>query len=313
MDLKEARYILAIAKHKNIGKAAESLFISQPSLSKYLKNLERQLGSPLFSRIDNAYIPTYVGERYLYYAEQIADLGKEWNQEYRDITHREHGRLHIAIPIMLGSTLLQPTLMEFHTRYPHITVNVMEEVNFIAEQTLTNHSIDLTFYNVHEFPKLLAYEIIQREEIVLILPGCHPLAKKAEKKPGFCYPWLDLSLLNQENFILLYPDQNTGSIALKLFSEYQIQPPILLHTRNSQMSIQLAMDGMGAAFAPASYFHFLEKNRTDRPLCFSIGHTPVVTTTIAAHRPKRYLSQYAKDYIQILQEYCLRKQGDSGN
>ncbi len=307
MDLKEARYILAIAKHKNIGKAAESLFISQPSLSKYLKNLERQLGAPLFSRIDNAYIPTYVGKRYLYYAEQIADLGKEWNQEYSDITHRKQGRFHIAIPIMLGSTLLQPTLMEFHKRYPHITINVMEEVNFIAEQTLTNHSIDLTFYNVHEFPKLLDYQVIRTEEIVLILPENHPLSEKAEKKPGFCYPWLDLSLLNQENFILLYPDQNTGGIALKLFSEYQINPPILLHTRNSQMSIQLAMDGMGAAFAPASYFHFLAKDRSDRPLCFSIGQTPVVTTTIAAHRPKRYLSQYAKDYIQILQEYCRKK------
>ena len=46
MELKEARYILAIAKHQSIGKAAESLYISQPSLSKYLKNLEERLGAP---------------------------------------------------------------------------------------------------------------------------------------------------------------------------------------------------------------------------------------------------------------------------
>ena len=49
MELKEARYILAIARHQSIGKAAESLYISQPSLSKYLKNLEERLGAPLFS------------------------------------------------------------------------------------------------------------------------------------------------------------------------------------------------------------------------------------------------------------------------
>ena len=47
MELKEARYILAIAKHQSIGKAAESLYISQPSLSKYLKNLEEQPGRSL--------------------------------------------------------------------------------------------------------------------------------------------------------------------------------------------------------------------------------------------------------------------------
>ena len=58
MELKEARYILAIARQGSIGKAAESLFISQPSLSKYLKNLENQLGGPLFYRRDNCYTPT---------------------------------------------------------------------------------------------------------------------------------------------------------------------------------------------------------------------------------------------------------------
>ena len=75
MELKEARYILAIARHQSIGKAAESLYISQPSLSKYLKNLEERLGAPLFSRHENRYYPTYMGERYLHYAEQIVACG----------------------------------------------------------------------------------------------------------------------------------------------------------------------------------------------------------------------------------------------
>ena len=183
MDLKEARYILAIARQRSIGKAAESLFISQPSLSKYLKNLENQLGGPLFYRMDNCYTPTYMGERYLHYAEQIAAYGEQWNREYEDISHRKYGRLNIAIPIMMGSTLIQPTLMEFHNLYPHVTINVMEAVNFIAETSLKDHSIDLTFYNVHVFPKLLDYEVMQREEIVLILSAGHPLASKAVDKP----------------------------------------------------------------------------------------------------------------------------------
>ena len=88
MELKEARYILAIAKHQSIGKAAESLYISQPSLSKYLKNLEERLGAPLFDRRENHYYPTYMGERYLYYAERIAAFGDQWSQEFDDIAHQ---------------------------------------------------------------------------------------------------------------------------------------------------------------------------------------------------------------------------------
>ena len=117
MELKEARYILAIAKHQSIGKAAESLYISQPSLSKYLKNLEERLGAPLFDRRENHYYPTYMGERYLYYAERIAAFGDQWSQEFDDIAHQEKGRLkycrthydgyysHRAIPYGLSQAL----------------------------------------------------------------------------------------------------------------------------------------------------------------------------------------------------------------
>ena len=313
MDLKEARYILAIARHKSIGKAAESLFISQPSLSKYLKNLEQQLGAPLFSRLEQGYVPTYMGERYLYYAEQIAAFGQEWDQEYEDITRRAHGRLNIAVPIMLGSTLLQPTLMEFHRIYPHVTVNIMEEVSFVAEQTLKNTSIDLTIYNVHTFPKLLEYQVIRREEIVLILPESHPLKCEAQKKEGFSYPWLDLKKLSHENFILLYPDQNTGGIARDLFARYGIDPTALLHTRNSQMSIKLAMDGLGAAFAPESYYRQVASERGRASLCLSVGKRQVLTTTIAAWQKNRYQPQYVRDYIGILRDFCAASASEGGS
>ena len=85
-------------------------------------------------------------------------LKRSWNTawngdiEFDDIMHQNHGRLNIALPIMLGNSLIGPTLMKFHNLYPHVTVNMMEEVNFVAEHTLTDHTVDLTFYNVHEFP-----------------------------------------------------------------------------------------------------------------------------------------------------------------
>ena len=179
MELKEARYILAIARHQSIGKAAESLYISQPSLSKYLKNLEERLGAPLFSRHENRYYPTYMGERYLHYAEQIVACGDEWMQEYDDIAHRQRGRLNIAVPIMMGSTLIEPMLAPFHKRYPYVTLNIMEAVNFIAENSLETSSIDLTLYNIHEFPETMDYQILRSEEIVLVLHENHPLAAKA--------------------------------------------------------------------------------------------------------------------------------------
>ena len=304
MELKEARYILAIARHKSISKAAEALFISQPSLSKYLKNLEQQLGTRLFDRIGNGYFPTYVGERYLHYAEKIVEYGLEWDTELDDIMHQNHGRLNIAIPIMLGNSIIGPTLPRFHKQFPHVTVNMMEEVNFVAEHTLNDHTVDLTFYNVHEYPRDLDYQILGKEEMVLVLSASSPAASKAVEREGFKYPWLDLRLLAEEDFILLYPDQNTGGIALKLFSEYGMEPHILMHTRNSEMSIRLAMEGMGAAFAPESYYHYLKKQSSSPCACFSIGNEKIENTLIAAYQKNRYLPQYARFYLDMIREYC---------
>lgn len=303
MELKEARYIIAIAREKNISKAAETLFISQPSLSKYLKNLELQLGTRLFDRIGSSYYPTYLGERYIHYAEKIVEYGMEWDIEFDDIMHQNHGRLNIAIPIMLGNSLIGPTLLKFHKLYPHVTVNMMEEVNFVAEHTLTDHTVDLTFYNVHEFPTDLEYQVIGREEMVLVLSADNPLAAFAEEKNGFHYPWIDLSLLSEEPFILLYPDQNTGGLALKLFKDYGMEPNILLHTRNSEMSISLAMEGLGAAFAPESYYQYLKKREPKESVCLSIGKERIENTLIAAYQKNRYLPKYAKAYLDILVDY----------
>ena len=179
----------------------------------------------------------------------------------------------------------------------------MEAINFVAENSLEDNSIDLTIYNVHKFPENMDYQTLKKEEIVLVLNQKHPLCKKARTREGFRHPWLDLRLLAKENFILLYPDQNTGGIAQTLFKEYSIEPTVLLHTRNSAMSIRLAIQGLGAAFAPESYFQ-KESRFFPEGCCFSIGRKPMLTTTIAAYQKKKYLSQHARDYVDILKEYA---------
>lgn len=305
MDLKEARYILAIAKNKSINKAAKELFISQPSLSKYLKNIEGQLGVKLFDRVHNNYLPTYIGERYIFYAEQIVNYGDEWRSEFNDITSREKGRINISIPIMLDNAIIQPTLTTFYERYPNVKINIIEEVSLVAEHALQDHSIDLTFYNVHKFPNSLDYQVLLTEEIVMIVSKKNPLSKLGVIKVGFNYPWVDLKQFEKENFILLYPDQNTGALALSLFHDYNISPNVLLHTRNSAMSINMAIEGIGVAFAPESYYECMKKD--DSSVCFSIGKKRIETTLIAAHAKNRYLSQYVKSYISIISDYCKNK------
>ena len=304
MELKEARYILSIYKNKTISKAAEELYISQPSLSKYLKNMEKQLGQPLFDRINNEYVPTFIGERYVHYAQRIVSSGLEWLHEFNDLTQQDIGRINLALPVMLGNTIIEPTLAHFYLQYPNVEINLMEEVHFVSEHFLEDHTVDLVLYNVPNPPDFLDYEILRKEEIVMIVSKKNPLAYLGEPREGFAHPWVDIKYFKDQSFIMLYPDQTTGGLAENLFKVNEIEPNILLRTRNSQLSIQLAIQNVGISFAPESYFNAL--NKDGQSVCLSVGDKPMYTTLIAGYLKNRYMPNYTKAYLELIKAYCRK-------
>ena len=81
MNLKEQLYICTLARCQTMTKAAEELFLTVPALSMFLSSLEKTLGAKLFHRTGKILQPTPVGERYLYYAEQMLRLKEDFDRE----------------------------------------------------------------------------------------------------------------------------------------------------------------------------------------------------------------------------------------
>lgn len=213
MSFKELTYVMCIAKHQNITKAAKELYITQPTLSKFLQKLESDLGTKLFHHTDNRYIPTYVGKRYLDYAVQIMALKKDWDEELADMLKLNSGELGIAFPIMRSTSIIPATLPLFHQKYPNIKVNLYEETSFIEQKLLFDDKVDLTIFNetIHH-PKLECHTL-GYEETLLAVPGNHPLATRGTEIPELSYPWIDIKLFENESFILHYAEQHTGQVS----------------------------------------------------------------------------------------------------
>ena len=91
MDFKELEYVITIAQERNISKAAERLFISQPVLSRFLQRLEDELGISLFERKNRQYIPTYAGELYLDMAKEILNRKEKFEQEISRVKKSQAG------------------------------------------------------------------------------------------------------------------------------------------------------------------------------------------------------------------------------
>ena len=92
MDFRDYTYVQMIAQYKTISRAADALYISQPSLSKFLQKLEEELGTPLFKRVNKQMYPTYAGERFLETGQSIFALQNRLDRTIRQITSHETGQ-----------------------------------------------------------------------------------------------------------------------------------------------------------------------------------------------------------------------------
>ncbi|WP_290761524.1 LysR family transcriptional regulator [Anaerostipes sp.] len=303
MNIHELNYALCIAKHQNLTKAARELFISQPTLSKHLKKLERELGIKLFARIDNCYIPTYAGSRYLDYASRMLALQQDWEKELFELSSFNDGELHVAIPLMRSSCMVPYILPAFHKMHPKIRVHILEETYAIQECLLKDSSVDFAIFNETAPNPKLSYESLGKEPILLAVSPDHPLAADVSCETGNenMYPSVDWEAVKDEHFILHFPEQNTGAITARLLDKHHITPKVPFYTRNTQAALLLMMKNQGICFAPETYIRSMAFEKP--PVCFSLEDEDAFTSTVLAYRKGAYLTSYAEDFIQLAKEY----------
>lgn len=301
MDFRELSYVLALAKHQNVTRAAESLYLSQPTLTKFLQNLERDMDQKLFRKLGNKLQLTYAGEVYVAKAREILLLKEELDREMNDIIGSNIGVLKVAFPVMRGTYMLPCTLPIFRSLYPKVKLKIVESDSAHLEGMILNGDTDLAFFNLPIKDPNIDYEVVNHEEIVLILSKDHPLAQHGQQREEFKYPWLDLNLAAEEDFILQTPSQRTRQIVDDVFHQYNIIPRICLETRNIHASVMLAASGYGLSFVCETHLRHI--GQPESLVCFSVGITNTTVDFVAAYRKNSYLPYHAQEYIKIVKYF----------
>lgn len=301
MDFKELQYVVCIAKNNSISKAARELYISQPSLSKYLQNLERNLDIKLFERRGNNFILTYAGERYIKCAKDILRIKKELDDEFFDIVNYKKGRLNIACSIIRSPYLISETVPKFKERYPNVDINFLEETESNKlDKLLISGDADIAIFNYSGNNSMLDYELLKSEEFTLAVSKNHPLASEGQQIEGCKFPWIDIKRFKDDNFVINYPEQRSGEIAEDLFDKLNMKPKIILKTRSVECAIRLAACGFGISFGIETHLKYI--NLEKPPIYFSIGNPKIAVNLFAVYRKNSYLPQYVQDYINIVRE-----------
>jgi DNA-binding transcriptional LysR family regulator len=176
MELRHLRYFVAVAEQRHFGRAADSLGIAQPPLSKQLQDLERELGYPLFDRSRRPVELTAAGQSLLEHARGLFEALEIAVRETRRAGAGHSGRVSIGYPSSLAYSGLTGILRAFRERSPEVAIEVRELAPAEQIDALKRGDLDVGFVRTPLHEPQLASENIRNEKLVLALPADHRLA-----------------------------------------------------------------------------------------------------------------------------------------
>lgn len=303
MNDKELLYIKTIADTQSISKAAEELFIAQPSLSQALQRIERELGTHLFIREPRGMKLTYAGEKYYLMAKEILDIYSDFKSEITHINELKAGRLVIGIARYMGMNILPNILPKFNKNYPNIEIIIREENTRVLENLVLGGNVDFALTHVHkkEMNEKINYEILKEDEFLLVTPKAYLKdSYKIKVKDGKSY--VDLRDLEGEKFILLDINKGIRKVQDRTIKSYGISPDVVFTTKNFETAKRLAANGMGITIIPKDYLNIFSQDKNYDSFNLSgteenIWYTAILTI------PDIYKSQATKVFIDEVKKF----------
>lgn len=284
--LHQLRILKAVAAEKNFTKAAELLHISQPSLSKQIKTLEKNLDISLINRENNKISLTENGKVFLHYSERILALCEESCRALIDLKNGERGNLTVGASQTIGIYLLPRVLALFAQNYPQINLKVQVNSTRVIAKNVLNREIDLAVVGgeiPNDFKKSITIENFVEDEFSLIIAKSHPFATKKKITKEDLYH-LNFITLNSNSTIRKFID------TILIQNQIETQKLKIIMQLNSIEGIKTAVSlGLGAAFVSSSAIEKEIELKTIEIL--EIENIRMTRTLFLISRPECYKSK----------------------
>ncbi|AKM29239.1 LysR family transcriptional regulator [Pandoraea faecigallinarum] len=196
MELRHLQYFIAVAQERHFTRAAARAGIQQPPLSLQIRQLEAELGGPLFVRLPRDVVLTELGEAFLPEARQILERVARTKRRMQQISRGEAGHIRIGFA---GATYFEPRIpawiRDYRAGYPDVQLHPQQSNTASLLTALAEDAVDAAFIRTpFEVPEGIVSLLVADEPMVLVLPLGHPMCVR-ERVP--------LAALAQDEFILL--------------------------------------------------------------------------------------------------------------
>lgn len=270
IEFRHLKYFLAVAEDLHFRKAAERLYISQPGLSRQIKQMEDDLGVTLFERHNRKVQLTNAG---IYLKNELAlnlkNIQHTLNHA-KSIHNGDNGSLKMGYVGSAMQNIIPDLLLKFRAKSSNIILNLNEMGNQKQIDELLSNNLDVGFVRLERAPRSIAIRPILKESFCLVLSEDHLISKNNFK---------DITQLKNESFILFDPKYSTSYFEkiMQIFDDGGFSPLVTHNTIHASSIYKLVENGFGVSIVPKSLMSehqegikFIELNKTPHQTTLSV-------------------------------------------
>ena len=310
-------YVYTLYEEKSFTKAAEKLFISQPSLSAAIKGVEELVGAPLFERHGKEVSLTEIGEEYIKTAKKILSERADFEKRIADIHGLKIGKIRVGGTNYLSSYVLPKIILEYSSLYPGIQVELVEAKSQTLHDMIREDQIDIII-DSFEFltDEYEGYPLID-EKILLCVPEEYEINKSLKKyafTPDALYeeristeeiPEISIKHFKKEEFILLKFGNDMYNRATEIFKKGGISPKVSFSVDQMNISYALSASGMGLCFATDTLFRFGKLK--DNVLLYNITEAGSGRGLYIARKRSKYCTAAMAKFIETARRTTAKR------
>lgn len=302
------KYVLAVYEEGCFTKAAERLFISQPSLSVAVSNIEKKIGAPLFERCGKQLKLTVVGQAYIYAAQKMQQSEDSFFKQLEDLNGLQTGKLVIGGSNFLCSYVLPQLFSSFRSKYPNVEITLIEGNSMHLKEMLINEEVDLVIDNFEDCGQIFEMYPLIDEHILLCVPSkysVNELLKDYQISPRNTSEIKSVSSVNFSAFsdipfVLLKSGNDMYERANILFNDNGIVPNVVLCVDQLNISYALAESGLGACFITDTFFQY--RTQTTNTVLYKLNNAYAERKLNIVYKKGRYCTKAMQEFIKITQD-----------